>query len=133
MIHEWFHNSRTDSKPTTIYHIIDVTDTVLGVERVIYGAGVASAYAWEGIGTGSVLDGRIQEKTMYNADSFAWMVSYNWYEKVYGWVDDGRWKGSTVKERREEIANGTLVRRNTKEKKKRESMWKRLRSLFLIS
>lgn len=58
----------------------------------MYGAGITSQWAWQGFGSGPIISGSIDTSTMNNADSFAWMISYNWYEKAWGWTDDGRWK-----------------------------------------
>jgi hypothetical protein len=81
------HNLITDVNPSAVYHMIDITDYVGGEEKNIYGARIASRYAWEGFGSG--LDGVVHERTIINADSFAWMVSYNWYEKAF-WLDRRR-------------------------------------------
>lgn len=35
-----------------------------------------------------------------NADSFAWMISYNWFKSIYNWNDDGSMK--PLKKRQDE-------------------------------
>ncbi|KAL1612344.1 hypothetical protein SLS60_000570 [Paraconiothyrium brasiliense] len=115
LIHEWFHNYMNDAVPSARWHIKDVQDTIDGQKLPIYGAGRAAHYAWQGVGSGSVLDGTIMEKTMENADSFAWMISYNWYDDVWVWADDGRWRGTTTKREMDEDALGV----------RREGLWER--------
>lgn len=91
---------------------------------------------------GSGNDGEIQAKTMQNADNFAWIISYNLYEKAYNWYDDGRWNGINPKKRQvglyddEWIGNETTARTalaDIHDPAEYRSMWKKFGLPFKMS
>jgi len=90
LIHEWFHNRDTD---VGLYHITDVKGDYGDGPRSIYGSYATQHYAWKHVLKGGK-PGDFEFQTIYNADSFAWMVSFNWYRSMFGWADDGALKPS---------------------------------------
>ncbi|KAH7402481.1 hypothetical protein BKA66DRAFT_577711 [Pyrenochaeta sp. MPI-SDFR-AT-0127] len=99
LIHEWFHNKLNDAQPSTRWSVGDPKEFLIDQGyQLMYGPGITSQWAWQGMKQG--VDGNIDPKTMGNADSWAWMVSYNWYENAWNWDDDGRWKAEWSRTKR---------------------------------
>ncbi|KAF2123071.1 hypothetical protein BDV96DRAFT_639619 [Lophiotrema nucula] len=84
LIHEWFHNRDTDVGE---YHVLDLKADYGDGQRNIYGSYACQHFAWVHVIRNGINE--IAFQTMENADSFAWMISYNWYKGLYGWRDDG--------------------------------------------
>ncbi|KAF2652616.1 hypothetical protein K491DRAFT_42685 [Lophiostoma macrostomum CBS 122681] len=85
IIHEWFHNRDTD---VASLHIEDIKGDYGDGERTIYGSYATQHYAWRHVLKGGGI-GDLEYKSMMNADSYAWMITYNWYKSIYNWNDDG--------------------------------------------
>ncbi|KAH7397125.1 hypothetical protein BKA66DRAFT_437708 [Pyrenochaeta sp. MPI-SDFR-AT-0127] len=88
LIHEWFHNSKNDVGK---WHVTDLKGDYGDGTRNIYGSYACQHYAWRQVLKGGGV-GDIELETMSNADSWAWMISYNWFKKIYKWNDDGSMK-----------------------------------------
>lgn len=88
MIHEWLHNRKTD---VGSLQVTDLKGDYGDGPRNIYGSYACHHYAWRNVLKGGGV-GDISSEAMKNADSFAWMISYKWYEDLMGWQDDGSLK-----------------------------------------
>jgi hypothetical protein len=88
LIHEWFHNSKTDQPG---WHITDIVGDYITGFGSIYRSFACQHFAWRHVLKGGGV-GDIEKETMLNADNWAWMFSYNWYKSIYNWKDNGSMK-----------------------------------------
>ncbi|OJJ65392.1 hypothetical protein ASPSYDRAFT_85365 [Aspergillus sydowii CBS 593.65] len=79
LFHEWMHVDLMGQD----WHITDLKDRDVkgdGFKHSVYGADLCSDYAWK-----YAAEGKVNYEIRENADNYAWVLSYTYYNAAFGW------------------------------------------------